>query len=188
METMQTQLTRRRFTVQDYHRMAEAGILHEDDRVELIEGELIEMAAIGSRHFACVMELTRLLGKQLGDEVRLSIQNPVRLDEHNESQPDVAVLRAREGYFRELPRPDDVLLLIEVSDTTLAYDRNVKVPLYARLGIREVWIVDLSNDSVERHTEPSESGYRLVRRAGRGETLASEALPTLVLPVDAVLA
>jgi Uma2 family endonuclease len=99
----------------------------------------------------------------------------------------VVVLKSREGYFRKLPGPEDVLLLIEVSDTSLSYDRNVKLPLYARAGIPEVWIVDLASETIERHTEPTAEGYRLVRRTRRGETLRSEGLGALVLPVDAVL-
>ena len=125
METReQARVTRRRFTVREYHRMAEAGILHEDDRVELIEGELIEMAAIGTRHFTCVNGLTRFLVRSVGDEAIVSVQNPVRLDEYGEPQPDLAVIRPRD-YRESLPTPEDVLLLIEVSDTTLAYDRGV---------------------------------------------------------------
>jgi Uma2 family endonuclease len=186
VETKPREITRRRFTVHEYHRMAETGILHEDDRVELIEGEVVEMTPIGGRHFACVNELNWLLGRRLGDEVRLSVQNPVRLGERLEPQPDLAVIRARD-YAGSLPGPEDVLLLIEVSDTSLSYDRNVKLPLYARSGIPEVFIVDLVNEAIERHTEPSEDGYRLVRRARRGETLRSEAVPALVLPVAAVL-
>ncbi len=142
MDTKTYEVTRRRFTVHDYHRMGEAGILHEDDRVELIEGELVEMAAIGTRHLTCVNGLTRMLVRGVGDEAIVSVQNPVRLDEHSEPQPDLTVLRMRD-YRESLPVPEDVLLLIEVSDTTLAYDRGVKLPLYARSGIREVWIVDL---------------------------------------------
>jgi Uma2 family endonuclease len=131
------EVKRRRFTVHDYHRMGEAGILHEDDRVELIEGEIVEMAAIGTRHFSCVNRLNRLLVMSVGDEAVISVQNPVRLNEHTELQPDLAVIRARD-YRESLPEPDDVLLLIEVSDTTLAYDRGVKLPLYAKAGITEV--------------------------------------------------
>jgi Uma2 family endonuclease len=186
METMQKQVTRRRFTVHDYHQMAEAGILHEDDRVELIEGEVVEMAPIGSRHFTCVNALTSLLVKGVGDEAIVSVQNPVRLDEHNEPQPDLAVIRARD-YRSSLPGHEDVLFLIEVSDTTLDYDRGMKLPLYARTGIPEVWIVNLPAATVERHTEPSGDGYGLLRRTRRGETLRSEALPDLALPVDAVV-
>ena len=180
------QVTRRRFTVHDYHRMGEAGILHEDDRVELIEGEIVEMAAIGTGHFSCVNRLTRLLVMSVGDEAIVSVQNPVRLNEHTEPQPDLAVIRPRD-YVESLPVPEDVLLLIEVSDTTLAYDRGVKLPLYARAGIGEVWIVDLPAEIIERYIGPSADGYRRVDQARRGQRLASTELPGLTPSVDAVL-
>ena len=182
----QAQVTRRRFTVHEYHRMAEAGILHEDDRVELIEGEIVEMNPIGSRHATCVRTLNRLLNRQVGDDLLVDVQNPVRLDENGEPQPDLAVIRTRD-YRESLPKPEDVLLLIEVSDTTLAYERGIKLPLYARKGVREAWIVDLNAGAVERNTEPSGDGYRLTARAGRGEALASAAVPEVVITVDAVL-
>jgi Uma2 family endonuclease len=180
------EVTRRRFTVHDFHRMGEAGILHEDDRVELIEGEIVEMAAIGTRHFACVNALNRLLVRGVGDEAIVSVQNPVRLDEHTEPQPDLTVLRTRD-YRRSLPGPGDVLLLIEVSDTTLSYDRGVKLPLYARAGIPEVWIVDVVGETLERHTDPSGEIYRSVERAQREGTIRSVALPDLALGADNVL-
>lgn len=186
MQTTVEARARRRFTVDEYHRMAEAGILHEDDRVELIRGEIVEMSPIGGRHAACVREINHLLGRKLGEELRLDVQSPVRLDEQDAPQPDLAVIRARD-YGSSLPVPEDVLLLIEVSDTSLAYDRNVKLPLYGRSGIPEVWIVDLNNKVVDRYTEPSEEGYRLVRRAGRNETLESAVLPALALAMGAVL-
>ena len=179
-------LARKLFTVHEFHRMGEAGILHEDDRVELIGGEIVQMAAIGTRHFTCVNALTRLLVRAVGDEAIVSVQNPVRLDEHNEPQPDLAVIRAR-SYRESLPTPEDVLLLIEVSDTTLAYDRNVKLPLYARSGIPEVWIVDLTDETIERHTEPSGNDYRHTEKVRRGETFESAALPGLTLRADIVL-
>lgn len=186
---VEARVTRRRFTVQEYHGMAEAGILHEDDRVELMGGEIVEMSPIGGRHAKCVTELLRALTALVGEGVRVSPQNPVKLDEYWEPQPDVAVLRASERYMvGELPEPEDVLLLIEVSDTTLAYDRDIKLPLYARFGIPEAWIVDLTSGTIERHTEPSEGGYDLVRRARRGASVESEALPGLSVPVDDVIA
>lgn len=186
METKTKEVTRRHFDVHEYHRMAEVGILHEDDRVELIEGEIVEMAAIGTRHFVCVNGLTRLLVRAVGDEVIVSVQNPVRLDERNEPQPDLAVIRNR-NYRESLPGPEDVLLLIEVSDTTLSYDKNIKLPLYARSGIPEVWIVDLTNETIERHTNPSGDDYRNLEKVRRGETFQSAALPGLSLRADAVL-
>jgi Uma2 family endonuclease len=180
------QVTRWRFTVHDYHRMGEAGILHEDDRVELIEGEIVEMAAIGTRHFSCVNRLNRLLVMGVGEEAVVSVQNPVRLNEHTEPQPDLTVIRPRD-YRESLPEPEDVLLLIEVSDTTLAYDRGIKLPLYARAGIREVWIVNLSTETIECYTEPSADGYRRVEQLRRGQTLTPTALPGLAPSVGELL-
>ena len=185
METSLQRVTRWRFTVDDYHRMGETGILHEDDRVELIEGEIVEMAAIGTRHFSCVNRLTRLLVMGVGDAAVVSVQNPVRLNEHTEPQPDITVIRPRD-YTESLPLPRDVLLLIEVSDTTLAYDRNLKLPLYARAGIGEVWIVDLQARTIEQHTDPSDESYRrLVRKRG-GQMLLPAALPGLTPIVDEI--
>ena len=166
--------------------MGEIGILREEERVELIEGEIVEMNPIGSRHAACVKVLTRLFGRSLGDDLLLDVQNPVRLDGGLEPQPDLAVVRARD-YRESLPGSKDVLLVIEVSDTTLRYDRNVKLPLYARAAIAESWIVDLPNEAIERYNHPSEEGYQRMERVGRGRSLASEALPNLTLQTEAVL-
>ena len=167
MRTIPMEVKRRRFTVHDYHRMGEAGILHEDDRVELIEGELVEMTAIGTRHFSCVNRLTRMLVMNVGNDAIVSVQNPVRLNEYNEPRSDLAVIRPRD-YKESLPMSEDVLLLIEVSDTTLAYDRGVKLPLYARAGIREVRIVDLPNESIARYTSPqTATGAQTRCAAGR---------------------
>jgi Uma2 family endonuclease len=180
------QVTRWRFTVHDYHRMGEAGILHEDDRVELIEGEIVEMAAIGTRHFSCVNRLNRMLVMGVGDAAVVSVQNPVRLNEHTEPQPDITVIRPRD-YTESLPVPEDVLLLVEVSDTTLAYDRNVKLPLYARASIGEVWIVNLPARIIERYTDPSGAGYRRVDHERGEQKLQPNALPGLTPTVDEIL-
>jgi Uma2 family endonuclease len=178
---------RRRFTVEEYHRMGEAGILRGDERVELIEGEIVEMNPIGGRHMRCVNELNWLLGQQIRHGgLRISVQNPIRLNGGLEPQPDLAVIRAGDRSD-SLPGPEDLVLVIDVSDTTLSYDRNVKVPLYARAGIGEAWIVDLPNEAIERHNDPAEDGYRRMERVGRGRSLASEALPDLTLHTDAVL-
>ena len=181
-------VTRRRFTVDEYHRMAEIGVLLEDERVELIEGEILRMSAKGSRHNACINRLTALLASPLGDAAILSVQNSIRTDQYSEPEPDVAVLRPREDYYANaLPSPADVLLLIEVADTSLAYDRGLKLPLYARAGIPEVWIVDLTNEAIERHVNPANGAYRSVNHAARGQTITPSALPSLAIAVGAVL-
>jgi Uma2 family endonuclease len=185
---MEVQLARRLFTVAEYHKMAEAGILSEDDRVELLEGEIVAMSPIGSRHAACVMRLTELLSERVVGRAHVNVQNPVRLGEHSEPQPDLALLRRRRDFYASShPGPEDVLLVIEVAETSAAVDREVKVPLYARFGVPEVWLVDLAGDQVEVFREPSAEGYREVRVLRRGESLAPALLPDLLVPVDAVL-
>ncbi len=149
-----------RITVDEYYRMAEVGLLAPDARVELIEGEIIDMAPVGTNHGSVVNDLTDLFVHAVGDRGIVQIQGVVRLDGSSEPQPDVAVLVRRDHRFRRVhPSPADVLLLIEVSDSTLRYDRNVKVPLYARHGIPEVWIVDLQNAELHRWCEPEDGRY-----------------------------
>lgn len=172
---MTSQAPRRTFDVHEYHRMSEAGILTEDDRIELIEGELTEMSPIGSRHAACVMRLTKLLERAVGERYIINIQNPVRLDDLSEPEPDVAVLRYREDFYAEShPAPQDALLLIEISDTSLDYDRTVKLPLYAKHEIPEVWIVDLqSSRSIEVYTNPDGDRYTALTTKRVGESVKS---------------
>lgn len=183
---MATEPLHRRFTVGDYHRMTEVGILTEDDRVELIDGEIVEMTAVGGRHVACVNRLTALLVRAVGEEAIVSVQNPVQLAEHQEPEPDLAVIQAR-NYGGDLPQGRDVVLLIEVSDTTLSYDRGRKLPLYARAEIPEAWLIDLQGEAIERHTNPVGASYRVTVRVGRGEEVASLVVSGLVLKANDVL-
>lgn len=184
----QPYITRRKLDVDEYHRMGAAGILTEDDRVELIEGELIEMAPIGDRHAWSSMGLTMALVRGVGDRAIVSVANPVRLDRHNEPQPDFTVLRTKPGgYAGGPPRPADVLLLIEVADSTLRFDRKVKLPLYGAHGIQEYWIVNLSESCVEVCRGPAASGYDSVVRHGPAATIAPAVLPELALRVADML-
>lgn len=181
---MTTPITKRKFTVDEYHRMAQAGILTEDDRVELIQGEIVEMTPVGSKHAACVKRLNRLLSKSVGDKAIVSVQAPVALDPHSEPQPDIALLRpSPDFYAAQHPGPDDVLLIVEVADTSAAYDRDVKLPLYARAGIPEVWLVDLAANRLEVYRGPSPEGYRERMIYRPGMQVSSESLPGLSLPV-----
>ena len=167
---MTIQVEKRYFKVDDYRRMGEAGVFSEDDRVELVEGEIVEMTPIGRRHASCVDRLTELFSEQPGVIVR--VQNPVQLDVYTEVQPDVALLKRREDFYsRSHPTPEDVLLAVEVGDTSAAYDREVKLSLYARAGIPEVWLVDLNEGVIEAYARPEGGKYGESRRAGRGETL-----------------
>jgi hypothetical protein len=185
---MGTELRHRRFTADEYYRMAEAGILRHDDRVELVDGEIVEMTPIGSRHAACVDRVMVLLSRSLAGQGILRVQGPVRLDPHSEPQPDLSVLRSRADFYASAhPGPDDVLLLVEVADASLRYDRDIKVGLYARAGIPETWLVDLQSDRVEVFRHPTPQGYRASRQLRRGERLASQALPPVSFLVDDML-
>jgi Uma2 family endonuclease len=181
-------ITRRKLDVGQYHRLAEAGILGEDDRVELIEGELIEMMPIGSPHAGAVNTLNELLVPAVAGKAVVAVQNPVRLDDRSEPQPDFALLKSRpDRYRRATPTPADVLLLIEVADTSGRYDRVVKLPLCARHKIPEVWIVDVENGAIEVHREPDGDRYRRVSRPGRDEVLSPELLPDVRLMAATIL-
>jgi hypothetical protein len=178
----------RLFTVDEYHRMAEAGILSEDERVELIEGEVVEMSPVGSRHVACVNRLTWLLSRRSGDEAIVSVQNPIRLSEYSEPEPDLALLRPRSDFYAEvLPGPADTLLVVEVMETSGEYDREKKLPLYAEAGIPEVWLVDLAGECIEVYRQPGPDGYREVETKRRGEKLAPRTFPDVELAVDEIL-
>jgi Uma2 family endonuclease len=178
----------RRFNVDEYHQMATAGILTEDDPVELIEGEIVEMPPMGSRHAACIERLTTELVSRTTGRARVRVQLPVRLDEHSEPEPDVALVKPRtDSYVTAHPGPGDILLVIEAAETTVHYDRTVKARLYARAGIAEYWLVDLRGERIDVHRDPADGRYRTVRVFRRGERLTVEALPSVAIPVDAVL-
>lgn len=179
---------RRLWTVDEYHQMGEAGILTEDDRVELIEGELVEMAPIGSEHVAASNALTRLLVLAVGDRWIVSVGNPVRLTRRSEPQPDFAVLKPRDDYRKTLPRPEDTMLAVEVANTSLDFDRKVKLALYARNGIPEVWIVNLVAGEVEVYREPVGDSYTACTRSGRSGSLTIEAIPGVLIPVAKIFA
>ncbi len=185
---MAVQLLRRRFTVDEYQRMGQVGILGEDDRLELLEGEIVEMAPIGSRHQAAVDRLTRLFSNQVADGAMVRVQGPIQLGGDSEPQPDVTILRLRADFYASAhPGPGDVLLLVEVSDSSTEYDREVKVPLYARHGILEVWLVGLESEVIEVYRGPGAQGYQNVSQSVRGRRLSPEFFPGLELAVDDIL-
>ena len=185
---MTIHVVRHLFTVDEYYKMAQAGILHEDDRVELLEGEIVEMAPIGSRHAACVKRLNHIFSQSLGGRAIIGVQDPARLSERSEPQPDLTLLRPRPDFYSAShPGPEDVLLLIEVADTTEDYDREIKMPLYALSGIAEVWLVALVSGVIEVYRDPSPDGYREVQRVQREQHISVQAFPDVILVLDEVL-
>ena len=168
---------RHRFDVTAYHRMGAAGVLGSAPRVELIEGEILEMSPSDARHINTVIRLTMLLAGAAGKRARVSIHNPVRLDDRSEPEPDIALLRPVSAQAKdETPAPPDILLLVEIADSSLRYDKQIKLPLYARHGIPEVWLVDLDQRIVEVPRAPSRGRYTQVSLSGEGDMLAASSL------------
>jgi len=181
-------VVRHLFTVDEYHRMGEAGIFGEDDRVELIEGEIIEMSPIGSPHAARVKRLTQLLVRRLGRRAIVQVQDPVVLSQLSEPQPDLAVVKARADFYAARhPQPPDVLLIVEVADSSRVFDRNVKAPLYARAGVPELWVVDVIDAVVDVYRKPWRGRYREATRFRRGQRMTIAAFPRFSFRVTDVL-
>jgi len=185
---VETAPRRHPITVSDYLRMGEVGILGPDLRVELIEGEIVDMSPIGLPHSSRVSRLNRLLSLAVGDRALVWPQNPVILGDRSAPEPDLALLRWRDDYYAETqPGPDDILLIVEVSDTSLAYDRDIKLPLYARFQIPEVWILDIQGGHLEVHREPDAGRYTLQFRPKDLSRVTIAALPDLELDLRGLL-
>lgn len=184
---MAVQLTHYRFSSEAYHQMAEAGILPPDARVELIDGEILEMSSIGRRHKVCVDRLTSIFAPTLDGQAIVRIQSSIVLEDGQEPEPDVALLTFRPDFYATVDEtPADVLLVIEVADTSLEYDRRTKAPLYARYGIPELWIADLARERLLVYREPTPQGYASTPVLAPGETVAPLAFPALQVPVAAI--
>jgi len=185
---MAIQVTRRQFTAAEYDRMIETGILQEDERVELIDGDILEMSPIGSRHAACVNRLNALLIQHAGQQAIVSVQNPIRLGTYSEPEPDIAVLKPDSEYYAYAhPTAADILLLIEVAETSLEYDREVKIPRYAAVGIPEVWLLDLRHQVVVVYTQPHNNTYQHQHTVQGGELVRSSILGGVAFHADDIL-
>ena len=186
---MEAQVLRRVFSVEEFHRMADAGVFVEDDRLELLDGEIVRMTPIGSRHAGCVDRLSESLWQRLSGEAIVRVQNPVLLSRQTELYPDIALLKRRPDFYSQsLPQPGDVLLVVEVAETTGDYDRRIKVPRYARAGVPEVWVVDLRDRAIDVYRRAVGDEYREQRRVGLGESLVIPGVPDRRIAVDEVLA
>jgi Uma2 family endonuclease len=186
---MPVELIKRRFTADDYQRMGQAGILSEDDRVELVAGEVITMTPIGPRHNAAVSRATRALVTAVGDEAIVLAQGSIRLDLYHEPQPDLVLLRPRADYYASrLAGPADIFLIIEVAESSIDYDREVKARLYATAGIQEYWLADLNENLVLSYSVPQDGAYSNLQRYHRGQSIAPQLLPNCVIAVAALLA
>ena len=180
--------TRRLFTTTEYHKMHEIGVLTEDDRVELLDGEIIAMSPISPKHAGCVNRLINYLSQKVGKTAIVAAQNPIWLNEYSEPQPDISLLKLRtDFYMLSHPTPQDILVAIEVAESTLEGDRQIKFPKYAQAGIPEAWLVDLVNDRIEIHALPNEGIYQEVRIVLRHQKIISHILPQLKLKAEDIL-
>ena len=180
--------THHRIKVEEYERIIAANVWPEDERLELIEGELVRMSPINAPHAAAVKRLTELLRDRLGKRALVGVQDPIVLDDQSEPEPDISVLRRRADYYANAhPSPADVLLVVEVSDTTLEYDRDVKARLYARAGIPETWVVDLNGERVIVFRDLDSGEYTRMESVRRGADMTPSAFPDVTLHVDDIL-
>jgi Uma2 family endonuclease len=187
-EDMPAEVTKKLFTVDDYYRMAEVGILKPEDRVELLEGEIVEMSPIGNRHAGCVNRVNDLFTFLFRGKAIVTVQNPARLNQYNEPQPDFVLAKTRTDYYASRhPTGEDIYLMVEVADSSLRKDRDIKVPIYARLGVPEVWIVDLQRDRILIFRDPVGNSYKTTLTLHRGESLSVLAFPEITFNVEEVL-
>lgn len=178
----------KRFRVDEFRKMTEAGILPEESGWEIIDGYLIDKMTIGSKHLSVVNRLNRILINLVGEQAIVSIQNPVHLDDYNEPEPDISILKPRQDdYAESLPIASDALMLIEVSDSNIRYDRDIKVKLYAEAGIVEIWLVNLIEDTIERYSSPLNGRFGSVETFKKGESIRSISMENLSLNVDEIL-
>lgn len=165
-------LPTRKFTVEEYHKMAEVGLFHNGDRLELIKGEIIEMSPVGFKHASCVKKLNYLFSERLGDKVIIGVQDPIKLKDNSEPQPDLVLLKPRADFYStQHPQPEDILLLIEVADSSIDYDRNVKIPLYAENKIQEVWLVNLNQYCLEVYQKPYQNYYQNMQKLSEKDSI-----------------
>lgn len=186
---MVLQITKHRFSLDDYHCIIEAGILGKDDKVELIDGEIIEVAPIGSRHAAGVDRLNFVFSQRVLEWAMVRVQNPISLwDQRSEPEPDVVLVRHKDDFYAEAhPTAEDVLLVVEVADTSLAYDIEVKLPIYAQAGIPEVWVMDLHGEALRTFSEPAGGEYSMAKTLLREESVSPVLLPEVRFDVSSIL-
>ena len=185
---MSLSLITRKFTVEEYEKMATEGIIKPDEKVELIRGEIIKMSPMGTRHASSVDRLIQLFYQKLGQKIILRVQNPIRLNNNSQPEPDLSLLIPRSDFYVAAhPCPQDIYLVIEVSDSTLDYDSYTKIPLYAEANIQEVWIVNLKEECLEVYRHPLQGSYQAIHKYYRGEIIFIESFPAIELTLIEIL-
>ena len=185
---MESLTTTRKFNTENYEQMFKSGILTPQDKVELIRGEIIEMSPIGLKHAATVIRLTNFLPLLLGNKVLISVQNPVQLNDYSQPEPDLAILENRDDfYLAKRPTIKDIILLIEVADSSIKYDKEIKLPLYAENKVQETWIINLNNDTIEVYRQPKNNFYQQIQILTKTEEISCLAFPEIIIPITSLL-
>lgn len=178
----------RKFSVEEYEKLVETGVLTEEENVELIRGEITEMTPIGRKHADSVNRLNRIFSKELGDQVLVSVQNPLRIEPESEPEPDIVLFEYRDDLYEEThPGPEDVLLIVEVAQTSQELDREQKIPLYAENHVQETWLVDLEEKQIEQFRTPSGDTYKEIRIYEPGDSISPSACSELEMSVNRIL-
>ena len=181
-------LERKKFRSDQVQQMVKVGILPEESGWELINGEIIHRMTIGSRHASVVKRLNRFLISLFGDKFIVGVQDPIHIDEHNDPEPDISLLKPRDDFYEsEHPTPRDVLLVMEVSDSTLEYDQEIKKNLYAKAGIAEFWLINLIDNTIERYSEPANGRYFQMSIFDYGNTTQSTVIENLQVEVSEII-
>ncbi|AFZ47419.1 protein of unknown function DUF820 [Cyanobacterium stanieri PCC 7202] len=181
-------LPRKKFDLEEYHQIVASGVLRENYSIELINGEIFEMSPVGFRHAACVNKLNQLLNLQLGNKVIISVQNPIKLNNNSEPQPDLVLLKPRDDFYAtQHPTPADIFLLIEVADSSIDYDRTFKIPIYAENKIQEVWLIDLNQNLLEVYQNPQTNYYQNITKLSSKDSLTLTQPEALTISLDQVL-
>lgn len=181
------ELLTRKFTIKEYHQMGKANVFHPQERLELIRGEIIKISPIGLKHASMVNRLANLLGYKLYEKAIISVQNSIRLNDNSEPQPDLVLAKFREDFYANKPmEAEDIYLLIEVSDSTIKYDREIKIPLYAENNINEVWLVNINNNSLEIYRKPENKSYQTIQILNSNQTIYPLNFPELIINLSTI--
>jgi Uma2 family endonuclease len=181
------QVLTRKFTVDEYHKMGKSHVFHPEERLELIKGEIIKMSPIGLKHASMVNRLSNLFYRNLAEEIIISIQNSIKLNDNSEPQPDLVLAKYRDDFYANKPiEAEDIYLLIEVSDSTLKYDRETKIPLYAENKVNEVWLVNLNNNTLEVYRQPENNSYQHFQKLTSNQTISPLDFPELIINLSSI--
>ncbi|MBD2395112.1 Uma2 family endonuclease [Cyanobacterium aponinum FACHB-4101] len=181
-------LPRKKFAIEEYHQIIASGVLKEDYLIELINGEIFEMSPVGFRHASCVNKLNQLLSLKLGNKAIISIQNPIKLNDNSEPQPDIVLLKPRHDFYaNQHPTVEDIFLLIEVADSSIEYDRTFKIPIYAENKVQEVWLVDLNQNLLEVYQNPQTNYYQNIKKLSSQDSITLTQPETITVKLDRIL-